>query len=140
MSKWLLRGLLISSLLGGVACDLQQDPERNSTEDATRLNPQEAPLNQTIIDTVDVIRGDQTDWKFFFVDAPTVIEVVIAFDNPKAKAVAIVRESTGVQKNFFEHRGEPLLKGSFKAKPGIYYIQIFARQEWTDYTLEINKE
>ncbi len=124
-------------LCAGSGCNIQKDVERNSEEDKNRLGAIECPINATIVDNVDKNRGDMTDWKFFFIPSPTVVEIIIAFDNANAKAIAVIRESTGVQKNLIEHRGEPLIKSSFKAKPGVYYIQVYARQESTDYTLEI---
>jgi hypothetical protein len=138
MSLRLLEGLLALGLVlcaGG--CNVQKDPERNSGPDKDRLGAIECPINATIVDNVDRNRGDMTDWKYFFIPSPAVVEVIIAFDNANAKAIAVIREATGVQKTLIEHRGEPILKNSFRAKPGVYYIQIYARQESTDYTLEI---
>ncbi len=124
-------------LLFSVACNVQKDPNRNSGPDGDRMGAVEIPLNRTIIDNVSWVDGDMTDWKYFRVPTQGIIEVVISFDNAAAKGIVIIRRATGEQISRLEHKAEPRLQQTFRADPGVYYLEIFAQTERSDYTLEV---
>lgn len=138
----------VGKLLGLVAvvgalalgCSVQKDPDRNSGGDGTRLEAGEIPLNRTVIDNVSYLDGDMHDWKYFRVPVSGLVTVLMAFDNANAKGVVIVRDATGMQVARMEHRAEPRLQQTFRADPGIYYLEIFVNIEHSDYTLEVNFE
>lgn len=129
---WLLAGLVIC------ACNVQTDPNANSGGDESRLKATEIPVNRTIIDNVNYNAGDMTDWKYFNLPSSGLVEFLIAFDNPSAKGTAIIRDARGAQVTRVDHQGEPKLQTTFRGQPGIYYLEIYANQEMSDYTLEVN--
>jgi len=129
--------LLGAALVLSSGCSVQKDPDRNTGGDGTRLEAVEIPVNRTVIDNVSYIDGDQHDWKYFRVPVQGLIEVIIAFDNPNAKGTVIIRDATGMQVSRLEHKAEPRLQTTFRADPGIYYLEIFVEVERSDYTLEI---
>ena len=133
----LLFFVLFSLSLG---CSVQKDPDRNTGDDGTRLEAREIPVNRTIIDNVSYVDGDMHDWKYFRVPVEGIVEIVIAFDNPDAKGIVIARDATGMQVSRMEHKAEPRLQQTFRALPGVYYMEIFVQVERSDYTLEVHFE
>lgn len=141
VDRWLgLVSALLLTVALGLGCSVQQDPDRNTGGDGTRLDAIEIPLNRTVIDNVSYVDGDMHDWKYFRVPVQGLVSVLIAFDNPQAKGVVIVRDATGMQVARMEHRAEPRLQQTFRADPGIYYLEIYVNVEHSDYTLEVNFE
>jgi len=130
--------LLFAALTLG--CSVQKDVDRNTGGDGTRLNAVEIPLNRTVIDNVSRVDGDMHDWKYFRVPVEGIVTLIMAFDNPDAKGVVIVRDATGLQVSRLEHHAEPRLQTTFRADPGIYYLEIYVQVERSDYTLEVQFE
>lgn len=136
LTRMMMVPLMVLAFLA-MSCSVQKDPNRNSGENATRLGAEEIPVGRTIIDNVSYVDGDMTDWKYFRVPLQGIVEVTIAFDNPAGKGVVIVRDATGLQISRIEHRAEPRLQTTFRADPGVYYLEIYVEVERSDYTLEV---
>lgn len=129
--------MLTATFALSTGCSVQKDSNRNTGGDGTRLEAVEIPVNRTVIDNVSYVDGDQHDWKYFRVPVQGLVELIIAFDNPEAKGTVIVRDATGMQVSRLEHKAEPRLQTTFRADPGLYYLEIFVEVERSDYTLEV---
>jgi hypothetical protein len=121
-------------------CDVAKDPEEQSGPDQVRLGAVEVLISNTYIDNVNYVDGDMTDWKYFTVPTSGIVTLVIGFDNPDARAVVNIKDGTGQPKSRLEHRGEIRLEQTFRAEAGVYYLEIFAQESKTSYTLELTFE
>jgi hypothetical protein len=93
-----------------------------------------------IIDNVDYDIGDLTDWKYFRVPQPGTVKVTVALDNPDAELVVLVHDGEGAELARLERRAEPRLETEFSATTGLYYLEINAEAQGSDYTLEVQFE
>jgi hypothetical protein len=134
----LLLSLACSLGFGVVACTVEPDVNANSGPDHQKAGARELQFSRSSTDSVDRKSGDMTDWKYFRVPATGLIEFSISFDNPDSRGVAIVRDALGLQLARLEHRGQPILKATFRGEPGIYYLEIFSQVGHTVYTYDVN--
>jgi hypothetical protein len=123
--------------VGLAACTVEPNPNANSGPDYQKSGAREISFGRSSTDTVDRKGGDMTDWKYFRVPTTGVVELSVAFDNPKARGVALIRDALGVQIARLEHRGQPVLRATFRGEPGIYYIEIFSNEGHTSYTYDV---
>jgi hypothetical protein len=127
----------LSLCVAAAACSVEPDTNANSGPDHQKAGARELAFNRSSTDSVDRTSGDMTDWKYFRVPATGIVEFTVAFDNPKARGVALVRDALGVQIARLEHRGQPLLRATFRGEPGIYYLEIFSNDGHTTYTYDV---
>jgi hypothetical protein len=138
LTRAALLGAALLCLLGS-ACQVERDPDRNSV-DGSRLTAIEIPLNRVVIDKVDVINGDKTDWKYFTVTSPGVVTITVSFDNEvEANPGARLHNAVGQIMSDLERADEndQLRRVSFQAKPGNYYLSLFVEELASDYTCEV---
>ena len=131
----------LAMCLGVAACQVEQDPDRNS-EDGSRLTAIELPLNRVVIDKVDFQNGDKTDWKFFTVNSPGLVTITVSFDNEEATPTAALHNAVGQVMSELDRgdNNDQLRRVSFEAKPGNYYVSLFVEELFSDYTIEVKFE
>jgi hypothetical protein len=124
------------------ACQVEPDPERNS-EDGSRLTAIEIPLNRVVIDKVDLVNGDKTDWKYFTITSPGLVTITVSFDNEgEADPNARLHNAVGQVVSDLEAAdgNDQLRRISFEAKPGNYYLSLYVEELASDYTVEVKFE
>ena len=141
--RWgaLALALVAFPLLAGSACDpdIEEDLDARSSTDKTREGAVEISLNATVVDNVSTERYDKTDWKYFSVPAPGIIEIIVSFDQPKAYGEMIVTDQVGQVVSTFQDEKKALLdKVTFKAEASIYYLQFFVNSVGSDYSVQVN--
>jgi len=134
--------LLVAGVLTtcfAVSCSVEPDPNRQSGGDEMRTLAIEMPVNRVIIDGCDQTNGDRDDWKYFTVNSPSVVKIVINFDYDEAEAQVEVINSVGqVLSNLELPDSTDLLRQlSFQAQPGNYYLHIYCETLKTDYSVEV---
>ncbi len=129
--------LLLAAPLTFAACQLEDDPERNS-EDSERTTAIEMPMDRVIIDNVDFYNGDRTDWKYFIVPSEGLVKVVVNFDNENASPEVEVVNSVGQVLSNLElpESNQFLRQLSFNGQPGTYYLHVWVEEGETDYSAE----
>lgn len=132
--------LLALALTMTAACQVERDPNRNSSGDHLRTKAVEVPLNQVVIDHVDIVGGDQDDWKYFIINSPGLVKIVANFDNNEAVAKVFVINSVGQILSDLDlpESTEQVRQLQFQAEPGTYYIHFTAEELATDYSVEVN--
>ncbi len=135
--QWILvAGLAL--LVLGASCSVEDDPERQSTEDKARTGAIEVPLDRVVIDHVTYWDGDRTDWKYFTVPADGVARVIVYFDNEDARPnVTVTNEVGQIMSRLEDSEAGFLRQLSFQAAPGNYYVHLWAEEGATDYSLEV---
>lgn len=129
--------LAMGACTNGDAPYLERPADWSSGPDARRYGASEITLDTTVVDNVDNIVGDRTDWKYFTVPASGIVAVSVTFDNHNALGEMLITDEVGRTLATFEDEKRRLLdKVTFKANPGRYYIQIVARVDGSDYSLE----
>lgn len=128
--------LVVLPLLVG-ACNVEDDPERNSP-DSERTKAIEMPVDRVIIDNIDHFNGDRTDWKYFVIPSDGLVRVLVNFDNENASPeVEVINDVGQVMSNLELPESNQFLRQlSFTAKPGTYYIHIWVEEGETDYSVE----
>lgn len=121
------------------ACQVERDPNRNSGDDHLRTKAIEMPLNKVVIDHVDVVGGDQDDWKYFTVISPGLVKIVANFDNPEAQARIFVLNAVGQVLSDLDlpESTKQVRQLQFQADPGNFYLHIGAEELATDYSVEV---
>ncbi len=121
------------------ACQVERDPNRNGGGDHLRTTAINMPLNKVIIDHVDIVGGDRDDWKFFTITNDGLVRVVANFDNPEAEARVFVINAVGQVMSDLElpESTKQVRQLQFQAKPGNYYLHIYADELNTDYSVEV---
>lgn len=141
-SPWIAAALLLASLLPLGGCtpyEVDENLDAKSGVDKTREGAQEIPLNATAVDNVDLKRLDKTDWKYFTVPSAGVVEIVVSFDNPRAFGEMVVTDEVGQIVSTFQDEKRRLLdRVTFKAESGLYYLQLWANAEGSDYSVQVN--
>lgn len=137
----LFRGLVLAMLgiaLAGTACNVEEDPERES-QDSERTKAIEMPLDKVVIDNVDYFGGDRTDWKYFTIPSDGIVKVVINFDDENASPEIEVINAVGqVLSNLdLPESSEFLRQLSIQGEPGNYYLHIYVEEGATDYSVEV---
>lgn len=134
--------LLVAPALGGSNCqpyEAEGDLDAQSSGDRTREGSVEVSLNTTIVDNVSTVRLDKTDWKYFVVPAPGVIEIVVSFDNSRAYGEMVVTDQVGqIISTFADEKKHLLDRVTFKANAGQFYLQFWVNSEQSDYSVQIN--
>ena len=139
MKGYFVAFLFVMIVTGGLfGCLVDKDANENSGEDRARTGAVELPLERTVLDNVDRVGLDQTDWKYFSVPTAGLVEIIVAFDNVEARGKVRIREAHGLVLTSLEDQGEPLMRHSFKAEAGYYYLEVWCEQLTTDYTIEIH--
>lgn len=122
------------------ACSVEPDPNRESGGDQSRTLAIEMPVNRVVIDHCDQVNGDKDDWKFFTVNSPGIVKVVVNFDYTEAEAQVEVINAVGqVLSNLELPESTDILRQlSFRVEPGNYYLHIYCETLETDYSVEVN--
>ncbi len=120
------------------AADLESPSERTSGVDRNRAGAKEVSVGATIFDDIDVDKGDTTDWKYVTVPSRGVVTMKITFDNPKALGQMIVTDERGQVLSIYKDENRRVLDNiTFKGETGRYYMQIFAEENASSYSLEV---
>ena len=126
------------ALLVGAGCYQELPPDRTSGPDKDRAGAKEISIGATIIDDVDPLAGDSTDWKYVTIPGPGIITIAISFDNPKALGEMAVTDLRGVVLSVYNDEARGILDNiTFKGETGQYYLRIAASEESTSYTIEV---
>ena len=136
------RVILCVVLVGLAGCSVEPDPNRQSGGDQMRTLAIEMPTNRVVIDHCNQTDGDRDDWKYFTINAPSVVKVVINFDYIEAEAgVEVINDVGQVLSDLELPESTDLLRQlSFKAEPGNYYLHIYCETLKTDYSVEVKQE
>jgi len=123
-----------------VACNIERDPNRNGGGDHSRTLARELPLNQVVIDHVDIVGGDKDDWKFFTINSPGLIKVEANFDNPESGGKIFVHNAVGQVMSDLDlpESTRQLRQLQFKAEPGNFYLHIYTEELETSYSLRVS--
>ncbi len=126
-------------LFASISCNIAADPNRNSSGDMLRTTAIEMPLNKVVIDNVDLVGGDQDDWKFFTVNNTGLVKVVANFDNVEATATITVHNSVGQIMSDLDLpvSTKQLRQLQFRADPGNFYLHVTTEDLPTDYSVEV---
>ena len=137
-TRWTTALLAMISLL--MACNIERDPNRNGGGDQSRTLAREVPLNQVVIDHVDVVGGDRDDWKFFTVNSPGLVKVEANFDNQESGGKIFVHNAVGQVMSDLDlpESTRQLRQLQFKAEPGNFYLHIFTEELETSYSLRVS--
>lgn len=149
------RFLAPAALLALACAACEPDPNRQSSEDQSRLAALELPLNRVVIDSVDLTNGDKTDWKYFTINSPGLVVVTVNFDNEEAGPNATMHNAVGQvmselvisedseddDESGSDEEGSSnntkLRQLSFQAEPANYYLQFWVDDLRSDYTVEV---
>lgn len=139
-SKTLKSAMAMALLFSfGAACNIERDPNRNGGGDHSRTLAREIPLNKVIIDHVDVVGGDQDDWKFFTINSPGLVKVEANFDNDESDAKIFVHNAVGQIMSDLDlpESTQQLRQLQFKAEPGNFYLHVSTEELETSYSLKV---
>ncbi len=127
------------ALATATACQpLELPPERTSGPDRDRSGASEISIGATIIDDLDPLGGDSTDWKYVTIPGPGILTIKISFDNPKALGELTVTDERGVLMSNYKDVTRGILDNiTFKGQGGQYFLMVNAREGNTTYTLEV---
>lgn len=141
MTQRTVLALLLGAVfaLAAAACSVEPDPNRESGRDHTRTQAIEMPVNRVVIDHCDQVNGDRDDWKYFTVNSPGIVKVVVNFDYTEAEAQVEVVNAVGqVLSNLELPDSTDILRQlSFQVQPGNYYLHIYCQTLETDYSVEV---
>jgi len=141
MRKTMSMGVLLGAalvLMSVFGCDVMA-PEANSGVDKDRLGAVAIELDALVLDHVNCLEGDKTDWKYFNVDEEMDVAVTFAFDEPNAGGTVVLRRATGEEINRMKFRPGKRMQYVFKAIPGHYYLEIFCEAYESEYTIEVSR-
>jgi hypothetical protein len=128
--------------LAALACapNIQPDPNEASGNDGERGRAQPLPLGEPVIDNVNYIENDMTDWKFVQIDAPGQLTVTLGCDYSGAACLCRVRNAVGQIVETIDPEGEPTVTRRLDVRRGNYYLEILAQAASTEYTIQADYE
>ena len=135
----MLAGLVLSAFGLLTGCEAL-GPETRSGTDKDRLGAIEMKLGSLVLDQVNCIDGDKTDWKYFTVDEESRIAVSFAFDEPSAGGTVVIRKPTGEELSTNKFVPGARMTKVFDAVPGYYYLEIYCEAFMSEYTIEVTKQ
>ncbi len=121
------------------SCNIERDHNRNGGGDHSRTLAREVPLNQVIIDHVDITGGDRDDWKFFTINSPGLVKVEANFDTQEAGGKIFVHDAVGRIMSDLDlpESTRQLRQLQFKAEPGNFYLHVLTEELDTSYSLRV---
>lgn len=134
IQRFFVCGLLACTSLGCTSLG----PEGQSGDDKDRLGAVEVKMGDLVLDYVDCIDGDKTDWKYFTMPGEGRVMVTFAFDEPSAGGTLVIRKATGEELYRLKFSPGARMSQEFDAVPGHYYLEFYCEAGRSEYTLEVS--